>query len=56
MKGIEEVDEAAATMTVLAGTPLQTSQEAAKAAGLFFALDMGARGSCRCSPPRPGPN
>lgn len=45
MAGIEEVDESAATMTVLAGTPLQTIQEAAQAAGLFFALDMGARGS-----------
>ena len=47
MKGIEEIDEAAATMTVLAGTPLQTIQEAAEAAGFFFALDMGARGSCQ---------
>ncbi len=47
MTGIEEIDEAAATMTVLAGTPLQTVQEAAEAAGLFFALDMGARGSCQ---------
>lgn len=47
MTGIEEVDEAAATMTVLAGTPLQVIQDAAKAAGVFFALDMGARGSCQ---------
>jgi FAD/FMN-containing dehydrogenase len=47
LSGIEEIDEAAATMTVLAGTPLQTVQEAADAAGLFFALDMGARGSCQ---------
>jgi len=47
MTGIEELDEAAATMTVLAGTPLQTIQDAARDAGLFFALDMGARGSCQ---------
>ncbi len=47
MSGIEELDEAAATMTVLAGTPLQVIQEAAQEAGLFFALDLGARGSCQ---------
>jgi FAD/FMN-containing dehydrogenase len=47
MSGIEELDDAAATMTVLAGTPLQVIQEAAHVAGLFFALDMGARGSCQ---------
>lgn len=47
MHGIEEIDDAAATMTVRAGTPLQVIQEAAAAAGLFFALDMGARGSCQ---------
>jgi FAD/FMN-containing dehydrogenase len=47
MTGVEEVDEAAATMTALAGTPLQTMQDAARAAGLFFALDLGARGSCQ---------
>ncbi len=47
MTGIEDLDEAAATMTVLAGTPLQVIQDAARAAGLFFALDLGARGSCQ---------
>ena len=47
MTGIEEIDEAAATMTVLAGTPLETVQDAAREAGLFFALDLGARGSCQ---------
>jgi FAD/FMN-containing dehydrogenase len=47
MSGIEELDDAAATMTVLAGTPLQVIQEAAEAAGLFFGLDLGARGSCQ---------
>jgi FAD/FMN-containing dehydrogenase len=46
MSGIEELDDVAATMTVLAGTPLQVVQEAAQQAGLFFPLDLGARGSC----------
>lgn len=45
--GIEELDRAAATMTVLAGTTLQTVQDAAQAAGFEFALDLGARGSCQ---------
>ena len=44
--GIEEVDPAAATMTVLAGTPLETIQQTADAAGFFCPLDLGARGSC----------
>lgn len=47
MSGVEEIDEPAATMTVLAGTPLQVVQDAAASAGLFFGLDMGARGSCQ---------
>lgn len=47
LNGIEELDAAAATMTVLAGTPLQTVQEAARQAGLLFAVDLGARGSCQ---------
>lgn len=47
MSGIEELDEASATVTVLAGTPLQTIQEAAQDAGFLFALDLGARGSCQ---------
>jgi len=46
LTGIEEVDTAAATMTVLAGTPLETVQLAATAAGFFCPLDLGARGSC----------
>jgi FAD/FMN-containing dehydrogenase len=33
-------------MTVAAGTPLQVVQEAASAAGFYFPLDLGARGSC----------
>ncbi|HWK43901.1 MAG TPA: FAD-binding oxidoreductase [Stellaceae bacterium] len=44
--GIEEIDPASATMTVRAGTTLETIQRAADAAGFFFALDLGARGSC----------
>ena len=46
MRGIEQIDPVSATMTVLAGTPLQTVQEAADAAGFLFPLDLGARGSC----------
>jgi len=46
LTGIEEIDPAGLTMTVRAGTPLQTIQEAAADAGLRFPLDLGARGSC----------
>src|SRR5579875_3129165 len=46
MRAIEEVDTAAATMTVQAGVPLQRVQEAAEQAGMLFPLDIGARGSC----------
>jgi FAD/FMN-containing dehydrogenase len=46
MVGIEEIDAASATMTVRAGTPLEIVQRAADDAGLFFPLDLGARGSC----------
>ncbi|MEX2523427.1 MAG: FAD-binding oxidoreductase [Gammaproteobacteria bacterium] len=46
MSGIEEIDSDSMTMTVLAGTPLQSIQEAAHAAGFHFPLDLGARGSC----------
>lgn len=45
--GIEEIDTAANTITVLAGTPLQTVQEYAREAGLLLAVDLGARGSCQ---------
>jgi len=47
MRAIEEIDHAAATMTVQAGAPLELVQNAADAAGLFFPLDLGARGSCQ---------
>ncbi|MGU7768627.1 FAD-binding oxidoreductase [Burkholderia sp. MR1-5-21] len=46
MIGIEEIDPASATITVKAGTPLQTVQQAADDAGFFMPLDLGARGSC----------
>ena len=46
LSGIEELDQASMTMTVLAGTPLQAIQDAADAAGFLFPLDLGARGSC----------
>ncbi len=46
MNAIEEIDAVSATITVQAGAVLQTVQDAAHAAGLLFALDLGARGSC----------
>ncbi len=47
LAGIEEVDLAAATITVRAGTPLQRVQEAAEEAGYMLGLDLGARGSAQ---------
>ena len=47
MNAIEQVDTAAATITVQAGATLQAVQEAALAAGLVFGVDLGARGSCQ---------
>jgi FAD/FMN-containing dehydrogenase len=47
LKGIEEIDSDSATMTVLAGTPLEVAQKAAEEAGLYLALDIGSRGSCQ---------
>ncbi|WMS45010.1 FAD-binding oxidoreductase [Acuticoccus sp. MNP-M23] len=44
--GVENIDEAASTMTVRAGTPLEVVQKAAAERGLYFPLDLGARGSC----------
>ena len=46
MSGVEEIDADCATMTVLAGTPLQVAQDAADAAGFLLPIDLGARGSC----------
>ena len=45
MNRIEEIDADGATMTVESGCVLQTACEAAEAKGLFFPLDLGARGS-----------
>jgi FAD/FMN-containing dehydrogenase len=47
MRAIEALDVAGATITVQAGTVLQTVQEKAAAAGLFFPLDLGGRGSAQ---------
>ena len=47
LRGIEEVDQASATMVVKAGTPLEACQSAAAENGLFLALDLGSRGSCQ---------
>lgn len=45
MHGIEEVDVVGRTMTVWAGTPLETVQKAAADHALLFPLDLGARGT-----------
>lgn len=47
LRGIQEIDVAAATVSVWAGTTLQEIQQAVAAAGYLFALDLGARGSCQ---------
>jgi len=46
MCGVEEVDPVSGTITALAGTPLETVQKAAEAAGMMIGIDLGARGSC----------
>lgn len=45
LTGIESIDVIGKTMTVAAGTILQTVQEVAEKHGLMFAVDWGARGS-----------
>ena len=47
MSAIEAIDPDGSTLTVQAGATLESVQQAADAAGLMFALDIGARGSCR---------
>ncbi len=47
MRAIEEIDTAALTMTVEAGVVLESAQNAAEQAGLFFPLDLGGRGSAQ---------
>ncbi len=46
MRAVEAIDSIGKTMTVQAGTPLQSVHEAAAKHGLQFTLDLGARGSC----------
>jgi len=46
MNAIEELDTTAHTMTVQAGVTMQQAQQAADEAGLFFPVDIGARGEC----------
>jgi FAD/FMN-containing dehydrogenase len=46
MNEIERLDPVGRTLTVQAGCTLQKVQQAAQEAGLQFALDLGARGSC----------
>lgn len=45
--GVEEVDAEASTMTLRAGTVLQTAQDAARAFGFVLPVDLGSRGSCQ---------
>jgi FAD/FMN-containing dehydrogenase len=47
LSGVEEIDTAAGTMTVLAGTVLEVAQKAAEEAGFLLPIDLGARGSCQ---------
>ena len=46
MDQVEEVDPVAHTMTVQAGVTLQSAQERADESGLYFPVDIGARGNC----------
>jgi len=46
MNAIEEIDKVGSTATIQAGAVLQTVQEKIADAGLYFPLDLGARGSC----------
>jgi FAD/FMN-containing dehydrogenase len=46
MNRVEEVDVTDSLMVVQAGTLMQTAQDEADKAGLFFPVDCGARGSC----------
>lgn len=46
MNRIIDIDPVGATMTVQCGVTLQQVQQAADTEGMFFPLDLGARGSC----------
>lgn len=45
--GVEEIDAEASTITVRAGTILETAQEAARVRGFLMPVDLGARGTCQ---------
>lgn len=45
MRGVIELDREAMSMTVWAGTPLETVQVAAREAGLDYPIDIGSRGT-----------
>lgn len=47
MNRVRELDRASATITMEAGTVLQTIQDAANEAGLLFPLSLGSQGSCQ---------
>lgn len=47
LSGVESLDAAAGTLTAMAGTTLETIQQAAEAAGFRYPVDFGARGSCQ---------
>lgn len=47
LSGIEDIDTAAGTMTLKAGTVLEVAQKAAEEAGFLLPIDLGARGSCQ---------
>jgi FAD/FMN-containing dehydrogenase len=47
LSGIEEIDTAAGTMTLKAGTVLEVAQRAAEEAGFLLPIDLGSRGSCQ---------
>ncbi|MDB5552534.1 MAG: oxidoreductase [Rhizobium sp.] len=47
LSGVEEIDAAAGTITVLAGTILEVAQKAAEEAGFLLPIDLGSRGSCQ---------
>ncbi len=46
LRGIDEIDPVAATLTAQAGTTLAEVQKAASEAGFHCGIDLGARGSC----------
>jgi FAD/FMN-containing dehydrogenase len=47
MNQVEEIDAAGRTLTAQAGVTMETAQKDADHAGLFFPVDIGARGNCQ---------